>query len=80
MGLGVTQLEGEAVAERMIKVGARPDRQARRRCADHGLRRMARQRAPVERALGVPVIDPSQAGTAQAIAAVRLGYAVPKSP
>lgn len=75
VGLGVTELEGDSVAERMISVG-------RKLIEDHGAdvlilgcAGMARQREPVERSLGMPVIDPSQAAAAQAIAAVRLGYA-----
>lgn len=74
VGIGVTDLEGDAVAERMTEVG-------RELINDHGAEvlimgcaGMARHRDPVGRALGVPVIDPSQAGCAQAIAAVRLGY------
>jgi Asp/Glu/hydantoin racemase len=35
---------------------------------------MARYRQSLEDTLGVPVIDPSQAAVANAIAAVRLGY------
>jgi Asp/Glu/hydantoin racemase len=34
---------------------------------------MARHREAVEQALGVPVIDPTQAAAAQALAAVRIG-------
>ena len=77
VGLGVVELEETGVGERMIEVG-------RRLIEDHGAdvlilgcAGMARQRAPVARALGVPVIDPSQAAAAQAIAAVRLGYGGP---
>jgi Asp/Glu/hydantoin racemase len=40
---------------------------------------MARYRHRLEETLGVPVIDPSQAAVAQAIAAVRLGYRNSKS-
>ena len=76
IGLGVVELEENGVAERMIEVG-------KALVEDHGAdvlilgcAGMARLRGPVERALGVPVIDPSQAAAAQAIAAIRLGYAV----
>ena len=76
IGVGVVELETNGVAERMIEAG-------RALIEDHGAdvlilgcAGMARQREPVERALGVPVIDPSQAAAAQAIAAVKLGYAV----
>lgn len=74
VGLGVVELEGSAVADRMISVG-------RALIEDHGAdvlilgcAGMAQQRPLVQRALGVPVIDPSQAGAAQAVAAVLLGY------
>jgi Asp/Glu/hydantoin racemase len=73
IGLGAAALEGDAVAGRMIEVGhALID--------DHGAdvlimgcAGMARHRTAVEQALGVPVIDPTQAAAAQAIAAVRIG-------
>lgn len=80
VGLGVTQLEGEAVAERMIKVGRNLINRQGADVLIMGCAGMARHRAQLEHALGVPVIDPSQAGTVQAIAAVRLGYTVRKSP
>ena len=74
VGLGVTALEGGAVADRMTSVG-------RQLIEDHGAdvlimgcAGMARHRAKVESALGVPVVDPCQAGTAQALAAVCFGY------
>ena len=35
---------------------------------------MARYGTPLEQALGVPVVDPSQAATGMALAALRLGY------
>jgi Asp/Glu/hydantoin racemase len=35
---------------------------------------MARYRVPLEQALGVPVVDPSQAATGMALTALRLGY------
>ena len=35
---------------------------------------MARYREPLEQALGVPVVDPSQAATGMALTALRLGY------
>jgi Asp/Glu/hydantoin racemase len=73
VGLGAAALEGDAVAGRMIEVGhALID--------DHGAdvlilgcAGMARHREAVEQALGVPVIDPTQAAAAQALAAVRIG-------
>jgi len=73
IGIGAAALEGDAVAHRMIEVGhALID--------DHGAdvlimgcAGMARHRTAVEQALGVPVIDPTQAAAAQAVAAVRIG-------
>jgi Asp/Glu/hydantoin racemase len=44
---------------------------------------MARYRGPLEQALGVPVVDPSQAATGMALTALRLGYRshiVPAAP
>ena len=77
VGLGVTELEGDAVAERMITVGRVLIDEHGAEVLIMGCAGMARHRERVQRALGVPVIDPSQAGAAQAIAAVRLGYASP---
>ena len=37
----------------------------------HGLRRHGPPRAPLEAALGIPVIDPTQAAVAMAIGAVQ---------
>lgn len=37
---------------------------------------MARYRAPLEQALGIPVVEPTQAATAMAIGRVRLGWGV----
>jgi Asp/Glu/hydantoin racemase len=74
VGLGVTALEGDGVAARLADVG-------RRLVADHGAEvlilgcaGMARHRETLAAALGVPVVDPAQAGVAHALAAVRLGY------
>ncbi len=74
IGIGVTDLEGDAVAERMIEVGRDLIDKHGAEVLIMGCAGMARHRAPVGRALGVPVLDPSQAASAQAIAAVRLKY------
>ena len=74
IGLGVAQLADEAeTRRRMTEVG-------RRLIDDHGAdvivmgcAGMARHRAPLEAALGVPVIDPTQAAVAMAIGAVQAG-------
>ena len=72
VGIGAASLEGDAVAGRMIEVGRTlVDRHG----ADvliMGCAGMAKHREAVEQALGVPVIDPTQAAAAQAVAAVRI--------
>jgi len=74
IGVGVTGLAGDAVADRMTEVG-------RELIDDHdadvlimGCAGMAQHRGVLEERLGVPVIDPTQAAVGQAIAAVRLGW------
>jgi Asp/Glu/hydantoin racemase len=66
---------GEDTFMRMVEVGrALRDRDG----ADAivmGCAGMARHRRPLEEALGVPVIDPTQAAVTMAIGAVRLGRA-----
>ena len=75
VGVGVTDLADEdSVAQRMLSVGREL---VGARAADVvilGCAGMAHYRTMLEDDLGVPVIDPSQAATAQALAAVRLGY------
>jgi allantoin racemase len=75
LGLGVVELADEARAlERMVAVG--------RRLRDHhgadvlvlGCAGMARHRAALAAALGVPVIDPTQAAVTMAIGAVRQAH------
>jgi Asp/Glu/hydantoin racemase len=74
IGVGVTDLQGDEVADRMTEVGSEiVDRHG----ADvliMGCAGMAEYRDLLQERLGVPVIDPSQAATAAAIAAVRLDY------
>ncbi len=72
IGLGVTALEGEGATRRMIETGRRLIEAHGADVLIMGCTGMARQRQALRQALGVPVIDPSQAGAAQAIAAVRL--------
>ena len=74
VGLGVTALEGESVAARMCEVG-------QQLIDDHGAEvlilgcaGMAGHRETVEAALGVPVVEPSQAAVMKALGAVRFGY------
>ena len=75
VGLGVSELADEAVTRaRMIDVGARLRDGKGADVLVMGCAGMARYRGALEDDLGVPVIDPTQAAVAMAIAAVRLGW------
>ncbi len=74
LDLGVLELAEEKVAfARLSEVGARLRDALRAEILVLGCAGMARYRARLEAALGVPVIDPTQAAVAMAIAAVQLG-------
>ncbi len=75
VGFGVTALANAAAVEsRMIEKG----RALRDDCGADvlvlGCAGMADYRAAMESALGLPVVDPTQAAAAHAVAAVQLGY------
>ncbi len=73
LDLGVLELAEEKVAfARMTEVGGRLRDESRAEVLVLGCAGMARYRARLEAALGVPVIDPTQAAVAMAIAAVQL--------
>lgn len=74
IGVGVTGLTGDAVRDRMAQVGRRLIDEHEADVLIMGCAGMARYRDELQDELGVPVIDPSQAAVAQAIAAIRLGY------
>lgn len=74
IGVGVTDLKGDEVEERMAGVGGELVNDHGADVLILGCAGMADYRSRLEDRLGVSVIDPSQAATAQAIAAVRLGY------
>ena len=63
---------GEATFARLVEVGTDLRDQDGADVIVLGCAGMARHRAPLEAALSLPVIDPTQAATAMAIAAVRL--------
>jgi allantoin racemase len=63
---------GEGTLERMIAVGRALRDQDGARAIVMGCAGMARHRAPLEDALGVPVIDPTQAAVAMALGAVQV--------
>ena len=66
---------GERTLERMVEVGRVLRDQDGADVILMGCAGMARHRRPLEQALGVPVIDPTQAAVTMAVGAVRLGRA-----
>ena len=76
LGLGVTELaEDEAmVLERLCSVGERLRDERGADVVILGCAGMARYREALETRLGLPVVDPAQAATATAIAAVQLAW------
>jgi len=75
IGLGVTELAQEEVTlKRMIETGAllRDDKGAD--VLVMGCAGMARYRGRLQAALGIPVVEPTQAAVAMAIGRVRLGW------
>ncbi len=75
VGLGVTELTDEdKTLVRMIDCGRRLGAEDGADVLIMGCAGMARYRGTLEDALGLPVIDPTQAATGMAITAVRLGY------
>ncbi|MFZ4533035.1 MAG: aspartate/glutamate racemase family protein, partial [Alsobacter sp.] len=64
---------GEGTLARMIAVGTALRDEDGADVVVMGCAGMARHRRPLEEALGVPVIDPTQAAVAMALGAVRFG-------
>ena len=79
IGLGVTELDGDpaAVADRLAEVGGRLKSECDADVLILGCAGMARYREDMQERLAIPVVDPSQAAVAQALAAVRLGWQTP---
>lgn len=75
IGFGAEELVGDQVRDRMIEVGQTLIETHSADVLIMGCAGMACFRADIEGALGVPVIDPSQAAATQAMAAVRLARA-----
>jgi Asp/Glu/hydantoin racemase len=75
IGLGVTELadEGRALG-RMAQVGATLREVHGANVIVMGCAGMARYRKALQRAVGVPVVEPTQAAVAMAIGRVRLGW------
>ena len=80
VGLGVTELsDQDRTLERMIDCAARLKDSDGADVLVMGCAGMARYRGALEDAIGLPVIDPTQAATGMAITAVRLGYSAARS-
>ena len=75
IGLGVTELAQEAVTlKRMIETGARLRDDNGADVLVMGCAGMARYRGRLQSALGIPVVEPTQAAVTMAIGRVRLGW------
>jgi Asp/Glu/hydantoin racemase len=73
--LPVTELADEKrTFARMVEVGERLRDDHRADVVVMGCAGMARYREPLERAIGLPVVEPTQAAVAMAIGRVRLGW------
>jgi allantoin racemase len=75
IGLGVTELAQEAATlKRMIETGARLRDDNGADVLVMGCAGMARYRGRLQSALGIPVVEPTQAAVTMAIGRVRLGW------
>ena len=75
IGLGVTELADESRAlGRMAQVGNTLREAHGANVIVMGCAGMARYRKALQRAVGVPVVEPTQAAVAMAIGRVRLGW------
>jgi Asp/Glu/hydantoin racemase len=74
IGFGVTELEGGNVIERVVEVGRALRDEDGADVLILGCAGMGHWRPKAEEALGIPVIDPTQAAVARAIGILALGY------
>ena len=75
VGLGVTELGDEKrTFGRMVEVGKRLREAHGANVIVMGCAGMARYRKPLQDAVGIPVVEPTQAAVAMAIGRVRLGW------
>ena len=75
IGLGITELAQEGVTlKRMIETGARLRDDKGADVLVMGCAGMARYRGRLQSALGIPVVEPTQAAVTMAIGRVRLGW------
>ena len=77
VGLGVTELhEGKKTFDRMLETGKKLRDDHGADVVVMGCAGMAPYRKPLQDALGIPVVEPTQAAVAMAIGRVRLGWHV----
>ena len=75
VGLGVTELADEGKTfGRMVEVGKALRDQQGAEVVVMGCAGMARYRKPLQDAIGIPVVEPTQAAVSMAIGRVRLGW------
>lgn len=75
IGLGVAELvDHERTLARMVETGRRLRDERQAHVLVMGCAGMAAYRAPLQRALGIPVVEPSQAAAAMAIGRVQLNW------
>jgi allantoin racemase len=75
VGIGVTQLSDEnRTFGRMVEVGRTLKETHGANVIVMGCAGMARYRKPLQEAVGIPVVEPTQAAVAMAIGRVRLGW------
>jgi len=70
--MSVAESAGSGTLERLVEVGRELKQKDGAEAIILGCAGMARHRRPLEDALGVPVIDPTQAAVAMALGAVQL--------
>jgi Asp/Glu/hydantoin racemase len=70
----VTELGGAAVIDRVVEVGRQLRDEDGAEVLILGCAGMGHWREKAEQALGIPVVDPTQAAVARAIGLVSLGY------
>ena len=74
IGINVTDLEGGGTLQRMIEAGRRLRDEHGAQVIVMGCAGMAAYREPLQEALAMPVVEPSQAAVAMAVGRVMLGW------
>lgn len=74
LGVGVTEMSGAGVVDRIIEVGTELRDRDGADVLILGCASMGGYRDRIESALGLPVVDPTQAAVARAISFLSLGY------